>query len=280
MKKTKILSLAMAGILMMQCFSGCTKEQETENLLYGLASESHFVFLNNDGTVSAYGDNRCGQCDVGEWKDIIQIMVSDEITFGLHKDGTVEIAGEISNCGAALEWTDIKQLIPEKSSLEDTFPLIGISGIDKDGNVCGTHSREWNDWTNIIKLYLDTSNSHAIGIKDDGTILLTEELLQGTSGSSLRTQTHVIDAILPVERYNSEEDSVKLEYSPFLLKDDGTVFNADGYTDGWENITDIYYWNGTIVGLQKDGTALFAGKNVQYVTESEWTDIDQIIVRD
>ena len=49
--------------------------------------------LKNDGTVIVRGSNDEGQCDVGNWKNIIDISVGGFHTVGLKKDGTVVAVG-------------------------------------------------------------------------------------------------------------------------------------------------------------------------------------------
>ncbi len=41
-----------------------------------------FAELREDGSVLAAGDNSCGQCDVEEWKDIVDIAAGDFFTAG------------------------------------------------------------------------------------------------------------------------------------------------------------------------------------------------------
>ena len=53
--------------------------------------------LKSDGTVIATGDNGYGQCEVSNWKDIVDISVNDWNTFGLKADGTVVVVGELKD---------------------------------------------------------------------------------------------------------------------------------------------------------------------------------------
>lgn len=59
---------------------------------------SHTVILNADGTVTAVGDNSCGQCDVSSWKDIVEIAAGRNFTLGLRSDGTLVACGS-NKCG-------------------------------------------------------------------------------------------------------------------------------------------------------------------------------------
>jgi alpha-tubulin suppressor-like RCC1 family protein len=51
------------------------------------------VVLKSDGTVVAVGLNIAGQCYVGSWMDIIQIVTHQDHTVGLRSDGPVVAAG-------------------------------------------------------------------------------------------------------------------------------------------------------------------------------------------
>ena len=58
-----------------------------------VAAGWHSVGLKSDGTVVAVGDNDKGQCSVGLWKDIIQVAADDYHTVGLKSEGTVVAVG-------------------------------------------------------------------------------------------------------------------------------------------------------------------------------------------
>jgi len=53
----------------------------------------HTVGLKSDGTVVTVGDTYFGQCDVGDWTDITQVAAGEIHTVGLKNDGTVVAAG-------------------------------------------------------------------------------------------------------------------------------------------------------------------------------------------
>jgi alpha-tubulin suppressor-like RCC1 family protein len=62
----------------------------------------HTVALRRDGTVTAVGDNKCGQCDVTAWRHIVAVAAGNvhmatntgnAHTSGLKSDGTVIAIG-------------------------------------------------------------------------------------------------------------------------------------------------------------------------------------------
>ena len=73
---------------------------------------NHTVGLKADGTVVATGNNEFGQCNVGNWTDIVAISAGYNHTVGLKADGTVvatEYLGDYNSGQCDVEvWTDIK----------------------------------------------------------------------------------------------------------------------------------------------------------------------------
>lgn len=57
------------------------------------AGPRHTVGLKSDGTVTAAGDNKNGQCEVSNWRDIVAVAAGSYHTIGLKSDGTVTAAG-------------------------------------------------------------------------------------------------------------------------------------------------------------------------------------------
>jgi len=80
------------------------------------AGYSHFAVLREDGTVSASGDNRFGQCGVGDWRDIIKVAAGDFHTVGLKRDGSVAAAGDnkYGQCNVD-SWSDVKELFADRA---------------------------------------------------------------------------------------------------------------------------------------------------------------------
>ena len=68
----------------------------------------HTVGLRADGTVCAVGDDSDGQCNVGDWSDIVAIAAGSTHTFGLRADRTVCAVGENDKVQNRVDgWTDI-----------------------------------------------------------------------------------------------------------------------------------------------------------------------------
>lgn len=117
---------------------------------YGNAGRGHVVALKRDGTVVAVGDNEFGQCNVGNWHDIIAISAGDYHTVGLQKDGTVVTTQTIESFPDSYsEITRWNNMVSISAGYGFTIGLqedgtVKSAGLNKDGQ--GNVS----DWTNII----------------------------------------------------------------------------------------------------------------------------------
>ena len=76
---------------------------------------AHIAILQDDGTVSAYGSDEFGQCDVAGWSRIIKLAAGDYYTLGLKDDGTVMAAGDnrYGQCNVS-DWRDIRDIFAQK----------------------------------------------------------------------------------------------------------------------------------------------------------------------
>lgn len=76
---------------------------------------SHIAIIEEDGTVSAYGNNYRGQCDTDEWKHIIKVAAGDYHTVGLRDNGTVVAVGD-NSCGQCnvSDWTGLTDVFADK----------------------------------------------------------------------------------------------------------------------------------------------------------------------
>ena len=92
---------------------------------------THFVTLQDDGTVAAFGNNEYGQCNVGGWRNIVKVAAGDFHTAALKSDGTVYATGDntYGQCNVA-EWRDITDIFADK----------GLTvGVTADGKIMTTH---------------------------------------------------------------------------------------------------------------------------------------------
>ena len=219
----------------------------SEGLHYG---SDHIVGLKNDGTVVAVGGKmNWGQCDVGEWRNIVAISAGYTHTVGLKADGTVVAVGLNSNGKCDInEWHDIVAV-----SAGDMHTV----GLKKDGTVI-TAGADYRDcckvdsWSDIV----------AVAAGADFTIALTSK------GTVLRTGWK--------SSYSLWNDIVAIAAGDSLavgLKKDGTVVtqqfsDREGKCDvsSWHDIVAIAAGSYHIAGLKADGTVI--AQMCQYKTDS------------
>lgn len=153
------------------------------------AGSRHTLFLRNDGSAAACGDNSKGQCDVGSWQDIVQICAGAEHSLGLRSDGTVLAVG--SNEHGQCDVSSWKNVVSIAAGDSDSFALLA------DGTVlsCGFHDYDnIKSAGNIIAIYAGSYGAAAITAQgrllpshktvsaEDPQLLL--ELIIGTGSSA------------------------------------------------------------------------------------------------
>jgi alpha-tubulin suppressor-like RCC1 family protein len=126
----------------------------------------HIVGLKTDGMVIGMGDNSLGQCNVGNWTDIVQVTAGCYHTVGLKADGTVIAVGYnyYGQCDVG-SWTDIALVA---AGDWDTV------GVKSDGTVVAVG---WNDyrecdvasWTDIVQVA--AGSHHTGGLKSNGRVV-------------------------------------------------------------------------------------------------------------
>lgn len=111
-----------------------------------LSAKNHTVALKADGTVMATGYNAYGECDVSDWKDVVDVSAGHNHTIGLKADGTVVAAGRnhFGQCNVS-DWVDI---VAVSAGHNHTI------GLKADGTLVATGSDrnrqcDVSDWTNI-----------------------------------------------------------------------------------------------------------------------------------
>jgi len=203
------------------------------------------VGLKSDGSVVAVGGNWEGQCDVGNWTDITQVAAGDYHTVGLKDDRTVVAVGSnyYEECNVG-NWTGITQVAAgEKHTV----------GLKSDGTVVAVgdnYDGQCNvgDWTDIKQVAAGAYRT--VGVKTDGTVVAV--------GHGWRCDV------------SGWTDIVQVSAGLFRVvgvKSDGTVVaagrNNAGQCNvrGWKDITQVAAGGGHTVGLKSDGTVVAVGSN-------------------
>jgi uncharacterized repeat protein (TIGR02543 family) len=130
------------------------------------AGSYHTVGLKSDGTVVAAGYNSAGQCNVGDWMNIIQVAAGYGHTVGLKADGIVVAVGHntYEQCNVG-NWTDIIQVAA------GGYHTVGLKF---DGTVAavGQNTDEQCDvgnWTDIVQVA--AGYWHTVALQFDGTVV-------------------------------------------------------------------------------------------------------------
>ena len=221
------------------------------------AGNLHTVGLRNDGTVIATGANRSGQCNTGNWRNIVAVSAGGSHTVGLCSDGTVVATG--SNASGQCQtgrWSNIVAIST------GSFHTVGLRS---DGTVVATGRNATNtsDWKNIVAV--SAGESHTVGLRSDGTVVTT-----GLNGNGQR-ETGSWSDIVAVSAGN---------YHTVGLRSDGTVvatgLNSHGQCDvsSWTDIIAVSAGVSYTVGLRSDGTVVATGlNNISQCNTGNWTNI-------
>ena len=220
----------------------------------------HTVGLCNDGTVVATGENDEGQCNVGNWTDIVAVAAGYYHTVGLRSDGTVVATGRNNDGQCDVDsWTDIAAV---------AAGYYHIVGLRSDGTVVATG---WNDdgqcdvdsWSDIVAVAAGLG--HTVGLRSDGTVVAT-----GWNGDGQRDVDSWTDIVAVAAGWGHTVG----------LRSNGTVvatgWNGEGQCNvgSWTDIVAVAAGACHTVGLRSDGTVVAAGRNALGQCDvSDWKDI-------
>lgn len=224
-----------------------------------VAGYAHTVGLKSDGTVIAVGQNNWGQCNVGDWTDIVAVSAGTWYTVGLKSDGTVVAVGnnDFDQCDVA-NWTDIVAISAGHGH---------TVGLKSDGTVVATGGAYWDSagvsaWTDIVAV--SAGIWYTVGLKSDGTVVAVGDNRNGQCD---------VDDWTDIVAISTDGDTVG-------LKSDGTVVIAgreswyEPAITEWTDIVAISVRDAHVIGLKSDGTVVAVGDGgVGQCDVSDWTDI-------
>lgn len=224
------------------------------------AGNNHTVGLDSIGNVLAVGDDSSGQCNVEGWSDISDIACGYSYTIGLKKNGTVLIAGQLAN--GLSENSKMTDIVAVAAGLEH------FVGLKRNGTVVAIGSNEYGQcnvekWQGIIAIA--AGYYHTIGLKADGTVVAI-----GFNGDK---QIEVSDWAGIISVASSKYCSVgltstgKVNLACSSFSDINSVLN-------WSDIIGIAAGDSCIAAIKSNGGVIVAGDNSTYMTEtSKWMDI-------
>lgn len=249
-----------------QSMAAWGKVSRRETITAGGSNLDFFtVAVKTDGTAVAVGNNLYGQCNVGDWTDLVAVSARSSYTVGLKKDGTVVVTGlnQEGRCDVN-GWRDIVSVCTTNDH---------TVGLKKDGTVVAVGNNAYGQcdvgrWTDIVAIA--AGDYFTVGLKRDGTVVAVGNNMQGQCDVGNWKDIVAISAA---------------QHNTVGLKSDGTVVVSGSNRNGQRNVshwTDIVcisigsFWtyDSFLIGVKSDGTAVAVGSN--YSGESDvgrWTDI-------
>ncbi|MBR0420783.1 MAG: hypothetical protein IJI66_16600 [Erysipelotrichaceae bacterium] len=233
----------------------------TQNIIL---TKDTILALKPDGTVLATGNNSYGQCNVDDWKDIIQICADPNgaHTVGLKSDGTVLVVGSnaYDQCNVS-SWTEIVKVIAHN----------GITvGMKTDGSLmCATEHPDWvweksriMRWTNVKDIWFG-DRGVLFGLLNDGTAIQSHPEDRSKDYEIIEHQDAVID--LSGKRFETVGLTDRGEVF-FYSKKDYYNYYSRFYrkkVSSWKDLMAIYTpkYDGCVYGLTNKGTCLAINNN-------------------
>lgn len=187
----------------------------------------HVVFLREDGTVLAYGDNTYGQTDVSSWHDVVAVAAGAYHTIGLTADGRLLTAGDNSygQTDAAL-FSDVRQIA---ANAWNTCVLLG------DGQVMTTGYNNYDFVMELTEVEKIVAGSYGLLIRSGGVNHASNPGLQ-----------------LPEECITG---SVSRGYAMGIDRG-GTVYSTGITLPAWQNVIRISAGENAALALTQDGKVL------------------------
>ena len=238
----------------------------------------HIVGVKNDGTVVATGDNTNGQCNVGNWRDIVSVAAGYMHTVGLRFDGTVVATGYNAHgeCNVG-EWKNIVTII---AGNEFTLGLLSngtviATGLFESSNFV---DYDFSSWANIISVDYDVC---ILGLQNDGTVVATgyvkesqcnvfnwNDIISIAVGGGHVVGLHADGTVIAAECRNYPHTKY-----PYLCPN-----NNQCNVDEWSEIISIAAGYSYTVGLRSDGTVISTNHIIaeDYYGQcdvEDWTDI-------
>ncbi|MCC8104175.1 MAG: Hsp70 family protein [Clostridiales bacterium] len=198
----------------------------------------YYIGLHKDGTVSACGNNKYGQCDASWWENVKQISCNLKHVAGLLKDGTVITAGD--NSYGKCNVNDWRNVVSIATGREWTFGLhengtVLIAGSDKYGM-----RSEVEKWTSVCKIEYQDYFGKLIGLKTDGTVYVAGQRAKDWGGM---LEWHDIISV-SCGKYGM----------PLGLTSDGRVLSINNVSSvsSWRDVVAVYAGKRYSVGIKRD----------------------------
>ncbi len=240
------------------------------------AGGGHAVMVREDGTCAAIGDNSFGQCEVGDWRDIVQVSAGNTHTVGLRADGTVVAAGanalsaqdkKAPNPCAVGSWRDVVWVEAHGDS---------TLGVRKNGKVvaAGRVKRIAPDIPSLrdaVRAYVTDKGVYAL--KENGKVQIAFDKDFNARGSFWRDPTRwskLVDMI----SWGDGLIGLREDGSILTVRDAGILQSDDPLPWPQERIVRLCYGDGKRVALLADGSVSAYTRRIGvFRFPPEWHDV-------
>ena len=247
------LMVFLSGIVPLKAFAAVGTYGKTP--IQAVGGKNHTVVLYSDGTVAAIGRNSDGQCNVGSWRDIIQIAAGFDHTVGVRSDGTVVAVGSNMDgqCNVG-SWRNIVQIAAGEAH---------TLGLRKDGTVVAIgrnsdHQCEVDRWTGITQIAAAKVNS--LGLTRDNRVII-KGAFTTAENFHLGGWTDVVSIASGTGYFAGVKANGTVAGHGRNTDPEGRGNYSDISVDGWRNITQMAVGRCNAFGLTWDGYVRCSGRN-------------------
>lgn len=264
----------------------CKENIKRLDLAHTIAAGIRYsLLLTEDGKVRTAGSNSDGQCNVDTWEDIISVDGYGVCTIGLKKDGTVEVAGNLTTTQKA-RISSWKNIVDVAAGERYVVALQNDGRVVADGHN-GDYQCDVGNWKNIIDI--DAGWRFTVGLTDNGELLYAGQAKKQIS--DYESDTEAWKDVIKISASGGQPNGhLRGGGHTVGLKSDGTLVavgdNNYGQCDFdkniWKDIVDVAAGDWYTVGLTKEGKVLITGQNkpgVQYIDVEKlnsWINIKDI----
>ena len=247
------LMVFLSGIVPLKAFAAVGTYGKTP--IQAVGGENHTVILYSDGSVAAIGRNSDGQCNVGSWRDIIQIAAGFNHTVGVRSDGTVVAVGR--NTGGQCNVGSWRNIVQVAAGEAHTL------GLRKDGTVVAIgrnsdHQCEVDRWTGIAQIAAAKVNS--LGLTRDNQVII-KGAFTTAENFHLGGWTDVVSIASGTGYFAGVKANNTAVGHGRNTDPEGRGNYSDISVEGWRNITQMAVGRCNAFGLTREGYVLCSGRN-------------------
>ncbi len=248
------------------CKRNILSEKQRLKLSHTIATGIEYVLaVTENNEVRSVGEDSYGECnDVKSWKNIISVDCYGEVSVGLHYNGTVEVAGNLTQ-------KQKEKIANWKNIIDIAVGEKYVVALKKNGRVVaeghnGDKQCNVNKWKNIKDI--DAGWRITVGLTKNGKLKfngMVSDKLRNDYNATKDEWKNVVKISVSGGDPNHHRGSGHI----VGLKSDGTIIaigdnlekQCEVHGKRWKNIIDIAAGDWYTVGLKKNGRILITGEN-------------------